>query len=287
MPTHAKDRWRLQPEVIENHCRVAGDEQKLLLLNYPNNPTGGTYPAGLLAEIAEVAKRHRITIMSDEIYGALHFEGAHHSIASDYPEGTIISNGISKWCGAGGWRLGTFVFPEHHAGLQNAMAVVASETFTSTSAPIQHAAISAFVDAPEMDLYIRGCRRVLKAVAREVYGLLRHYGVNLEEAEGGFYVFPDFEPFRTRLAARSVNTSAELCGQLLQETGVALLPGSDFGRAPEELVTRLSFVDFNGKEALEAEKREGSTGDLSPDFVGQYAPRVLEAMHRLGAWLKD
>jgi len=70
--------------------------------------------------------------------------GQHISIAKYYPEGTIISSRLSKWCGAGGWRLGTFTFPKELHWLLDAMAVVASETFTATSTPIQHAAVKAF-----------------------------------------------------------------------------------------------------------------------------------------------
>jgi aspartate aminotransferase len=74
-------------------------------------------------------------LLSDEIYGELIFDGKHLSIAKFYPEGTIISSGLSKWCGAGGWRLGTFTFPSSLSWLLEAMASMASETFTSTSAP--------------------------------------------------------------------------------------------------------------------------------------------------------
>ena len=71
-------------------------------------------------------------------------------MAEFYPEGTIISSGLSKWCGAGGWRLGTFTFPDSLAWLEQSVAVVASESFTSTSAPIQYAAVRAFEGGEEI-----------------------------------------------------------------------------------------------------------------------------------------
>jgi aspartate aminotransferase len=74
------------------------------------------------------------------------------SIARWYPEGTIISGGLSKWAGAGGWRLGTFLFPPELRGVLDAMAVVASESFTSVSAPIQHAAVTAFETRADIPL---------------------------------------------------------------------------------------------------------------------------------------
>ena len=70
-----------------------------------------------------------------------------------YPEGTIFSGGLSKWCGAGGWRLGLFVFPPGLRWLLDGMAAVASETFTSTCAPIQYAAVRAFQEDDSLDEY--------------------------------------------------------------------------------------------------------------------------------------
>ncbi|MDR7513138.1 MAG: pyridoxal phosphate-dependent aminotransferase, partial [Armatimonadota bacterium] len=138
------DGWRLQPGRLEALCAEDPDRPRILILNYPSNPTGVTFSADELASIAEVARRYRIVVLSDEIYGELHHQGRHVSIARYYPEGTIISGGLSKWCGAGGWRLGTFAFPPAMAPLRDAMAAIASETYTSTSAPIQYAAVRAF-----------------------------------------------------------------------------------------------------------------------------------------------
>ena len=78
---------------------------RIVVLNYPSNPTGATYTPEELRDIAEVARGHRVVLLSDEIYGKLHYEGEHSSIVPLYPEGTIFSGGLSKWCGAGGWRL--------------------------------------------------------------------------------------------------------------------------------------------------------------------------------------
>jgi len=127
---------------------------KLLVLNYPNNPTGLTYTAEELKDIAEVARERKFIVLSDEIYGQTTFSGEHISIARFYPEGTIISSGLSKWCGAGGWRLGTFVFPEQLKWLMKAMCSVASETYTSVNAPTQYAAIKAFQSGEDIDSYL-------------------------------------------------------------------------------------------------------------------------------------
>jgi len=94
------------------------------------------------------------------------------SIAKYYPEGTIVSSGLSKWCGAGGWRLGTFVFPKELRWLLDKMAVVASETFTTTSAPIQYAAVKAYEGGTEIEEYLTHSRIILGKVAQACSQLL-------------------------------------------------------------------------------------------------------------------
>jgi len=95
---------------------------RILVLNYPGNPDGLTYSSDELKEIAQVARKYELILLSDEIYGQLNHKGEHVSVARFYPEGTIISSGLSKWCGAGGWRLGTFSFPRDLDWLLDAMA---------------------------------------------------------------------------------------------------------------------------------------------------------------------
>ncbi|MGB0723745.1 MAG: pyridoxal phosphate-dependent aminotransferase, partial [Gammaproteobacteria bacterium] len=117
LPTDMEQGLRVTPEALEAVCAKDPVKPRLLIINYPGNPTGASYSAEQLQAIAEVARRHRMVVLSDEIYSGLHFDGGHQSIARWYPEGTIISNGLSKWAGAGGWRLGAFAFPESLAWL--------------------------------------------------------------------------------------------------------------------------------------------------------------------------
>lgn len=282
--TRQEDGWRLRPEALDALCRAEPTRPRILILNYPCNPTGLTLRADELRALAEVARAHRLVLLSDEIYGELHHRGAHVSMARFYPEGTIISSGLSKWCGAGGWRLGTFVFPRGMRWLLEAMATVASETFTAVSAPIQHAAVHAFAGGPEIARYLDGSRRVLAALGRWFAGRLRAAGVACADPEGGFYLFPDFEPHRARLAARGITTSAVLCERLLQETGVAMLPGVEFGRPAEELTCRLAYVDFDGGEALAGVARLAPDALPGEDLLRTCCPRVCEAAERTAAW---
>jgi aspartate aminotransferase len=280
LPTSALSGWKLQPEALARACREPAP--RLLVLNYPSNPTGATFEEDELRALAEVARRHRVLVLSDEIYGELRFDGRHQSIARYWPEGTIVSTGLSKWCGAGGWRLGAFVFSPELRELSDAMAAVASETYTSTSAPIQHAAVGAFEPDPLVHAYVRDCRRILSALTYRCAQLLRAAGARVELPAGGFYLFPSLEPFRARLLARGCPTAPQLCERLLEETGVACLPGSAFGREEGEMLLRLSLVDFPGGEAL-AELAE--RGELDDGLLERRCGRVIQAIERVVGWL--
>ena len=226
--------------------------------------------------MAQVEGAGHVLLLSDEIYGKLHHENRHASIVPHYPEGTIFSGGLSKWCGAGGWRLGVFVIPGNMQWLIDAMTTVASETFTSTSAPIQHAAVRAFKGGAEIEEYLRRCRIVLRVLGQALASRLSQAGVRVLPPEGGFYLFPDFSPFAEALRKRGIRTSRDFCERLLEDTGVALLPGSDFGRPPAELTARLAYVDFDGARALRA---------VDDEFLKDPCGRILEAADRIIGWL--
>ncbi len=232
-----------------------------------------------------MARRYKLILLSDEIYGEVHFEGKHKSIARYYPEGTIISTGLSKWAGAGGWRLGTFIFPPELRPLQDAMAIIASETYTATSAPIQYAAITAFDGGDDMDEYLTQSRRVLKVVGEYLHRRLSEMGAIVQKPEGAFYLFPNFDNFRDALARHDIITSQALCQALLENTGVAILPASDFGFVPDHLGARLAFVDFDGAEALRLAGGDYADQPLGDDFVRQACPRLVLAMDKMEEWL--
>jgi aspartate aminotransferase len=283
--TSAANGWRLMPEDLEALGQQDDSRPRIVILNSPNNPTGDALPKEHLKAIAHVARRYRMVVLSDEIYGELHHRGQHVSIARYYPEGTIVSSGLSKWCGAGGWRLGTFTFPRQLRWLQDAMAAVASETFTSTSAPIQYAAVRAFEGGLEIERYLHDSRRVLRAIAREVIADLRAARISFVDPRGAFYLFVDFEGHREQLRERGIEISAALSDRLLEETGVALLPGSEFGRPPRELTARLAYVDFDGARALIAAGDVPASTRVDREWVRQYARPIMDAVTQIAKWV--
>ena len=282
LPTDLAHDWKLLPETLDAHCRTLPGVPRLLILNYPGNPTGVSYREEELAELAAVVRRHQVLVVSDEIYADLDHSGRTASISHHYPEGTIVSTGLSKWCGAGGWRLGLFSFPEELEWLCAAMAVIGTETFTSVSTPIQYAAIRAFQGGPEIEDYVGACRQILGALGRHFRQTLVDAGCRLPRLDGAFYLFPDFTPFQEKLTARGVTGSATLSERLLQDTGVATLPGEVFGRPAAEPTLRLSYVNFDGAAALAA-VMAGATADEA--FVRRYCPDTLAAVDRMANWV--
>jgi aspartate aminotransferase len=287
IPRSFEQGWKLTAEQLTETLERQADDfrPRLLVLNYPGNPTGQTYTTTELQQIAEVARRFQVIVLSDEIYGQLHHRGEHVSIARFYPEGTIVSSGLSKWCGAGGWRLGTFCFPQDLEWLLDALATVASETYTSVSAPIQFAAVHAFRCGLDIERYLWHARRILSALANRCTDELRRAGLAVHDPDGAFYLFVDFSPGREGLAARGLYDGPSLCDRLLSETGVAILPGASFARSPQELTARLAYVNFDGARALAASEKIPLDEQLPESFTRQYCEGVLVGVERIADWV--
>ena len=280
-------KWRITPDLLEEHCAGERDAYKprILVLNYPGNPEGGEYAENDLKALARVAERYELIVLSDEIYGQLNYQGSHVSMARYYPERTIISSGLSKWCGAGGWRLGTFSFPKELDWLMESMAAVASETYTSVSAPIQHAAVRAFRGGIAIERYLWHARRILRTLGYWCCDRLTAAGLRVHPPEGAFYLFLDFSPMADRLAERGITTSTGLCERLLEETGVAVLPGVAFERPRGELTARMAYVDFDGSSALAASETIPLDEPLPEAFIHQHCADVVTATAKLVEWL--
>jgi aspartate aminotransferase len=285
--TSFENKWHITPTQLAELCEDQQDRYRprILILNYPTNPDGGTYSPEELKSIAQIAKKFEVIVLSDEIYGQIHHDGKHVSIARYYPNGTIISSGLSKWCGAGGWRLGTFAFPTDLRWLMNSMASVASETYTSVCAPIQFAAVRAFRSNGDIERYLFHIRRILKALGMYCYEAMTMAGVRVHPPEGAFYLFLDFTPFANNLKKKYIETSGTLTARLLEETGVAMLPGEAFGRPAEELTARMAYVNFDGSSALAASEAIPMDEPLPDEFIHSWCNDTVQAMQKINEWL--
>jgi aspartate aminotransferase len=270
LQTTRENNWFPTAEEIEKIILKDKNKNYLLFLNSPNNPSGQVCEN--LEEISKIAKKYNLIILSDEIYSELSFEDGFKSISSFCPEKTIISTGLSKWCGAGGWRLGYFIIPEALNNLRDSINVLASETFSSVSAPIQYAAITAYSN--DHKEFINNSKKILKAVGSYVYENLKSNKVTIDKPQGGFYLMPEF-------SNKSFSTSSEMCDNLLQKTRVALLPGSDFGFDKKRMLARLSFTDFDGQEFMNNIKDKKK---IDNNLILKFAPKVVEGVDKLKKW---
>jgi aspartate aminotransferase len=282
VPTN--DQWLLAPIQVEEFLIENKIDRGLLVLNYPNNPSGVAANKDHYRDLVPVLRKYNILVISDEIYGLTTFTGQYNSISSIYPEGTIITSGLSKWAGAGGWRLGYALFPAALKELTGIIKGLASETFSAVASPIQYAAVIAYSDHPELEQYRSYVRLILKEVADYCFKRMIKMGLKCRPAVGGFYLFPDFCNFQEQLLKLNIRTSRELCNFLLTETRVALLPGSAFGRPEEEMTVRLSYVDFDGEEALyriaEAE------GAFTDQLFQTLFPKIIQGLNAIEKWLE-
>ena len=276
--TSKNTNWHLSANALRNYCKNNKYKYQLLILNSPNNPTGTNNED--LEELSKICKENNIIVISDEIYTELDFNGNYHSISHFYPEGTIISSGLSKWCGAGGWRLGTLTFPKELKIIHDSVRSLASETFTSVSAPIQYAAVKAYTE--DHSEYLNNSRTILKKVADFVYDQLSEIGIECIRPQGGFYILCDFSKIIKH--NNIINNATTLCEQVLQNTGFAMLPGKNFGIQDEKLITRMAFVDFDGNKALSFMKDNTSIKD---DDFNELFPKINEGILNLKSWLKS
>ena len=110
-------------------------------------------------------------------------------------------------------------------------------------------------------------------------------GVNTATPQGAFYIFPDFSAFRDKLAQRDIHTASDMCERILAETGVAFLPGSEFGRPDSELTARLALVDFDGTKTLIKAQTHSLDKELPKQFVNDNCSRIIQATDKLCNWL--
>ena len=150
--------------------------------------------------------------------------------------------------------------------------VLSSETFSAVSAPIQYAAIKAYEN--DHSKYINKSRNILCAVGNYVYENLKSSKVLINKPQGGFYLMPEF-------LNKKFNSSSEMCNSILNETGVALLPGIDFGFDQTQMLARLSFTDFNGQEFM---NKIEDNQKIDNDHIVNFAPKIIEGIDKLKKW---
>ena len=224
--THNKDKFKLTPEALK---AAITPRTKLLVLPYPNNPTGAIMTKEELEDIAEVLRDTNILVLSDEIYAEMTYGKEHCSIATieGMRERTIIVSGFSKAYAMTGWRLGYLCAP---APLTEQMLKIHQYCIMSSPTTAQFAAIEALKngdDDVKMMVSEYNRRR------RYIYNGLKGLGIESFEPEGAFYIFPNVGQFGL--------SSEEFCSRLLYDYKCAIVPGNAFGAGGEGFA-RISYA---------------------------------------------
>ncbi len=216
---------------LDELASLMNDRTKLLIINSPANPTGGVLERSDLETIAELAVKHDVTVLSDEIYSELIYEGEHISIATmpGMAERTIILDGFSKTYAMTGWRLGYGLFPHDLVGPISKLMV---NSVSCTSMAVQRAGLEALTGPQDAVAEFREAFRKRRDLI--VDGLNAIDGITCNLPKGAFYAFPNI--------TGTGRTSREFADLLLEEHGVAALAGTSFGAAGEGYL-RLSYAN--------------------------------------------
>jgi aspartate aminotransferase len=238
LPLREENEFRLDPTELRGRVTP---RTKLIIFNSPHNPTGGVLTAEDIGAIADVARENDITVLADEIYGRLVYEGEHHSIAAlpGMAERTIVLDGFSKAYAMTGWRLGYAIVPP---SLVEAYSKLIINSVSCTSSFEQIAAAEA-LNGPQdsvdtMAAEFRARRDLI------VEGLNRIQGIRCGTPHGAFYVFPN--------VAGTGMSGSQLSDRLLHEGGVCVLSGTAFGRScPDHIRISYANSQANLRRALE------------------------------------
>lgn len=227
IPLQEKNEFQLTGAEVEANCT---DKTKVLILPFPNNPTGAVLSRENLADIAKVCVEHDLFVISDEIYSELTYGDQKHISIAEFPgmaERTVVINGFSKAYAMTGWRLGYAAGP-----LEIIKQMIKIHQFAIMCAPTtsQYAAVEALRNG---DDDVKMMTEAYNQRRRYLLHELRRIGMDCFEARGAFYVFPSIKKYGM--------TSEEFATRLLEEQKVAVVPGSAFGASGEGYI-RISYA---------------------------------------------
>jgi len=228
VPLRETNGFRLDPEELAS---LVTERTKLVILNSPHNPCGSALTREDIEAVAQIALERDLTVLSDEVYWAIRYEGTHASVldVEGMAERTVLLDGWSKTWAMTGWRLGFGVFPP---GLVEPVTRLVINSVSCTSAFSQHAAIAALTGPMEPTERMVAEFRIRRDAI--VAGLNAIEGVSCVTPDGAFYVFPN--------VAGLGRSSREVEAHLLEKAGVAALSGTAFGRYGEGYL-RFSYAN--------------------------------------------
>ena len=287
----ARANKKISPNDLRKLALRLQDRQKILILNNPHNPTGLLYDELELEEIADVCREQKITVISDEIYAQTTYNFSKFvSMGKIYPEGTFVTNGLSKSHAAGGYRLGYVIFPQHAVDLKAQFKKILATEYTAVSTPIQHAAVAGFEISREMDEYFDVTRSIHHMMSEYTYHTLSAIeGVKTTKPDATFYLLADFNSFATELQKAKIDTSQKLSESLIiHPYHTAIVGGDSLVLERTDFSARIAYVDYNGEKVYQKyleNKPKSSSEKL--EFIKNNTPKVVAGLEMIGRFFED
>jgi aspartate aminotransferase len=289
LPTGANK--KISPKDLEHLTLRLHDRQKILILNNPNNPTGLVYSRLELEEIADVCRKYDIIVISDEIYASTTYDFSQFvSMGAIYPEGTFVTNGLSKSHAAGGYRLGYVIFPPDADAIKIHFKKIIAAEYTATATPIQLAAVSAFEHSKEMDEYLTTTRNIHRIMGDYTYEFLSGIeGMSATKPQATFYLLANFNHFTPDFHVKKIFTSKQFSESLiLHPYHTAIVGGDSLVLERTDFSARLAFVDYDGAKAMQSYSTSmPKTRSDEKAFVETNAPRLVAGLHMLKKYVQD
>ena len=235
VPGDPENGFKVTPRILD---AAGGAGARGIILNSPANPTGAVYDESELRAVADWAVAHGMWLIGDQIYGRLYHDGPRApgllDLGARIADHSIVIDGASKLFAMTGWRIG---FSYSAPAIATTMASVQSHMTSNAATPSQHAAHAAYAEDPATRGELRTMQRAFRSRRDLVVRLFAELlpGVEFVQPDGAFYLFFRVDSFfdeRTR-------GSVELCARLLEESGVALVPGEAFG---DDRYVRMSYA---------------------------------------------
>jgi len=289
LPTGANH--KISPDDLERLASRLHDRQKILILNNPNNPTGLVYDRLDLEEIADVCRRHNIVVIADEIYAQTTYDFKNFvTMARIYPEGTFVTNGLSKSHAAGGYRLGYVIVPQHAIEMKKHFKKILATEYTAVSTPTQHAAVAGFEPHTEMDQYFLITRRVHEIMGQYTYDALSAIeGVTATKPEATFYLLADFNHFTPDFEQAKISSAQKFSESLIVHPyHTAIVGGDSLVLERTDYSARIAFVDYDGAKAYSSYVRNTpKTRSERTAFVLENAPRLVNGIQAIYRFIHD
>ena len=288
LPTRANK--KISPNDLRKLALRLQDRQKILILNNPNNPTGLLYDRLELEEIADVCREQNIIVISDEIYALTTYDFSKFvSMGAIYPEGTFVTNGLSKSHAAGGYRLGYVVFPQHAIDLRRQFKKILATEYTAVSTPIQYAAVAGFEISKEMDEYFDVTRNIHQIMGDYTYHALTAIeGVKVTKPDATFYLLADFNTFAHDLQKAKIFTSQKLSESLMVHPyHTAIVGGDSLVLERTDFSARIAYVDYDGAKVYESyQNQKPKTSSEKIEFVKNNAPKIVAGIEMIAKFFE-